>query len=90
LTKLHCRSLPAERPILNYSSGLATAVLRVREDDNPDHERHLQSAFAILFRLYGPGYFDVQTTLNVVLVGDVDQRYSLFYGQGVIDIAAAM
>jgi hypothetical protein len=43
---------------------------------------HLRNAFVALFDLYGPGYFDVSTTANVVLVSQSNpQTYSVFYGQ---------
>jgi hypothetical protein len=33
------------------------------------------------FQVYGPGYFDVSVTANVILRGTLDGRYSVFFGQ---------
>lgn len=74
-----------ERPIDNYESGIATATLRVRDSDNPQFQEHLRDTFVTLFDLYGPGYFDLSVTANVVLQSHVDQRFSVFYGQDFAD-----
>jgi hypothetical protein len=71
-----------ERPLVNLGSGLATATLRVRDQGNPDYQAFLQDAFVELFSLYGPGYFNVSVTGNVILQSNVNQRYSAFFGQG--------
>ena len=71
-----------ERPIVSYDSGIATATLRVRDGGNPDYTEHLRDAFIALFALYGANsYFDVNVVANVVLQGNTNQRYSVFYGQ---------
>jgi hypothetical protein len=67
---------------VNLGSGLATATLRVRDQGNPDYQAFLRDAFVELFSLYGPGYFNVSVTANVILQSTVNQRYSAFFGQG--------
>lgn len=44
-------TLLAERPLVSYNSGMATATLRVREIGNPNYEEHLRDAFVALFEL---------------------------------------
>ena len=72
----------AERPLVNLGSGLATATLRVRDQGNPDYQAFLRDAFVELFSLYGPGYFNVSVTANVILQSNLNHRYSAFFGQG--------
>lgn len=47
----------------------------------PDYATHLRSAIIRLFDIYGPGFFDVNVTCNAILMGNVNKRYSLWYGQ---------
>lgn len=61
------------------------ATLRVRDSGEPDFQEHLRTAFLALFDIYQGGYFDVSTTCNVVLQSNLDQRYSVFYGQDFSD-----
>lgn len=71
------------------------STLRVREDSTefhmgekilktvgePNYSKHLKTAVASLYDIYGPGVFDVTCTANAILMGNVDKRYSLWYGQ---------
>lgn len=57
----------------------------MRDIGNPDYQEHLRNGFLTLFNLYGPGYFDVSVTANVVLQSNLDHRFSVFYGQDFSD-----
>jgi hypothetical protein len=46
-----------------------------------DYQDQLRTAAVSLFDTFGPGYFDLSCTCNVLLRGDIDGRFSLFYGQ---------
>lgn len=71
----------SERPLGSFSSGLATATLRVRNRGTPDFAGHLKRAFIELFALYGNGFFDCSATANVIVKSDLNHRFSVFYGQ---------
>jgi hypothetical protein len=63
-------------------SGIATATVRVRDEGQPDYQEILRNAFIYLFETYGANsWFDLSVTMNVVIQGNSDQRYSVFYGQ---------
>jgi hypothetical protein len=47
----------------------------------PDYAKHLQTAVVSLYDIYGPGLFDCTITGNAIIMGNVNKRYSLFYGQ---------
>jgi hypothetical protein len=59
---------------------MAEATLRLPAE-MPDHEPAVMEAMIALFQIYGPGFFDISVTANVVLQGNRDRRYGVFYGQ---------
>jgi hypothetical protein len=69
-----------ERQILNRNEGLAEATLRLPAH-HPNHLDALFDAFQELYPLYGPGYFDITVTANVVTQSLRDGRFGVFYGQ---------
>jgi hypothetical protein len=61
--------------------GLSEATLRIPENYT-NFRGALHRAFSRLFAIYGGrGYFDVTVTANVILEGNRDGRFSVFYGQ---------
>jgi hypothetical protein len=77
-TNLRC-FFPLER-LIDSGQGLAEATLRIRAS-LPNFQTELLKAFGALYEHWGEGRFDVTYTANVVLQGDQNRRYSLFYGQ---------
>jgi hypothetical protein len=47
----------------------------------PDYREALRTAFSELYEWYGAGYFDVSVTANVILRGQSERTFSVFYGQ---------
>jgi hypothetical protein len=61
--------------------GLSECVLRIREGD-PNARKHLTDTFSRLFAIYGESArFECYYTCNAVLVGSLDQQFSLWHGQ---------
>ena len=70
-----------ERPLGHRNSGLGECVLRVREGDE-NIRQHLLDTFSKLFGIYGEGSrFEVAYTCNAVLIGGLDGKLSLWFGQ---------
>jgi hypothetical protein len=69
-----------ERPFVHRNQGLAECTLRVREDDGRVRA-HLLRTFGQLFGIYGAqSRFEVCYSANAVLRGQLDNKWSLWYG----------
>ena len=58
-----------------------TTTLRIRETERTDYDEPLRHAFTTLFEIYGEGFFDCSVTCNAVLQSNINQKFSIWYGQ---------